>query len=265
LIGEEERQERIVEVRIAEKRFADPASGRERRILADLRLDLRRGEFVAVVGPSGCGKSTLLHLIAGLDTAFDGRVHWLGADVGARPRLGYVFQTPRLLPWLNVRDNIALVLDQPSRHRERIDALIRAMGLADFGHFHPHRLSVGMQRRAALARAFVTEPGLLLMDEPFVSLDAPTANQLRRLLLDVWDRDRSTVVLVTHDLREATTLADRILFMSACPAAIVADETVGVDRDRRSLESALEERYLELDRLFRRLYPAQEGATPSPR
>lgn len=263
--AKEQREQPILEVRIAEKCFADPTSGRERRVLADLRFDLYRGEFVAVVGPSGCGKSTLLHLIAGLDTLFDGRIGWLGPKGDVRPRLGYVFQTPRLLPWLNVRDNIALVLDQPSRERERIDALIGAMGLADFGHFHPHRLSVGMQRRAALARAFVTEPGLLLMDEPFVSLDAPTANQLRRLLLDVWDRDRSTVVFVTHDLREAATLADRILFMSACPAAIVADEAVTVNRDERNLDTALGERYAELERLFRRLYPTAPAAATGPR
>ncbi len=251
--------ERVAEVRIAEKRFPEPGSDGERTVLKDLRLDLGRGEFVAIVGPSGCGKSTLLHLIAGLDIAFEGEVRWLGTDGGARPRLGYVFQTPRLLPWLSVRENIALVLDHPCRHAERIDRLIGAMGLAEFAHYHPHRLSVGMQRRAALARAFVTEPALLLMDEPFVSLDGPTATQLRRLLLDAWDRDRSTVVFVTHDLREAAMLADRILFMSARPARIIAEETVDAAGDQRTRDSALVERYRELEQVFRGLYPEEQG------
>jgi NitT/TauT family transport system ATP-binding protein len=243
-----------LEVRIEAKRFADPSSGVERLILTDVRFDLSQGEFVAVIGPSGCGKSTLLHLVAGLDRHFDGRVHWASSAAGTQPRLGYVFQNPRLLPWLKVRANVGVGLEHPSRQLERIDTMLAAMGLAEFGHFHPKRLSVGMQRRAALARAFVIEPHLLLMDEPFVSLDAPTADQLRRLLLEVWGRQRSTVLFVTHDLREATLLADRILFLSACPATLVEEVRVGIPRAERFDEARVAERYAELRLGFDRLY-----------
>ncbi len=245
---------RALEVRIAAKRYADPNSGVERLILSDVRFDLYHGELVCVIGPSGCGKSTLLHLVAGLDGAFDGRVQWADTATGTRPRLGYVFQNPRLLPWLKVRANVGIGLEHPSRQAERIDAVLAAMGLAEFGHFHPKRLSVGMQRRAALARAFVIEPHLLLMDEPFVSLDAPTADQLRRLLLEAWERQRSTVLFVTHDLREATLLADRILFLSACPATLVEEVQVEIPRADRFDEARVAERYTELKQGFDRLY-----------
>lgn len=245
---------RALDIRIDRKRFADPSSGIERLVLADVRLELFHGEFVAVIGPSGCGKSTLLHLIAGLDPAFDGQIRWSDTATGTPPRLGYVFQNPRLLPWLDVRANVVIGLEDPSGHTARVDELLAAMDLAEFGHFHPNRLSLGMQRRAALARAFVIEPHLLLMDEPFVSLDAPTADQLRRLLLEVWGRQRSTVLFVTHDLREATLLADRILFLSACPARLVEEVQVEIPRTDRFDEARVAERYAELKLGFDRLY-----------
>ena len=134
-----------------------------------------------------------------------------------RSSMGYCFQNPRLLPWLTLRGNIDLVLDDPAARAAAVDTLLTTMGLAAVGHFPANRLSVGMQRRAALARAFAVQPRLLLMDEPFVSLDAPTAGQLRGLLLDLCERQRPTVIFVTHDLYEATLLADRLLFLSARP------------------------------------------------
>jgi NitT/TauT family transport system ATP-binding protein len=244
----------MLEIQIDRKRFVDLGSGTERVVLHDIHFTVETGTFVALVGPSGCGKSTLLHIVAGLDQDYQGRIQWPATKQGGEPRLGYVFQNPRLLPWLSVRDNIALVLDTPPHHTDRIDAILEAMGLAQFGDFHPNRLSVGMQRRAALARAFVLEPHLLLMDEPFVSLDVPTANQLRQLLLTVWSTHRSTVIFVTHDLHEATMLADQILFMSTPPAAIIAEVVVGIPRHERSLEAAVDERYRELKTLFDSLY-----------
>ena len=168
-------QPTLAEIRIAAKSFADSVT-RERRLVLDrIEIDLLAGEIVAIVGPSGCGKTTLLQLIAGLDTDFKGAIRWPGAADGQCPRLGYVFQNPRLLPWLSLRKNIELVLDAPARHRREVDALLNAMGLAEFDATLANRLSVGMQRRASLARAFAVQPQLLLMDEPFVSLDAPTA------------------------------------------------------------------------------------------
>jgi ABC-type nitrate/sulfonate/bicarbonate transport system ATPase subunit len=248
------RSEPLIDIRIDEKRFPEGDSGRGRLVLDRIRCALAPGELVALLGPSGCGKSTLLHIVAGLDRDFVGRIRWPGLRSEHPPRLGYVFQNPRLLPWLSVRDNIALVLDRPSAHAARIDSLLDAMGLADFRRLHANRLSVGMQRRAALARAFVVEPHLLLMDEPFVSLDAPTANQLRGLLLDVWDARRSNVLFVTHDLREATMLADRILFLSAPPARVIREESVGLPRESRKDQEAVAARYDQLARVFDALY-----------
>jgi ABC-type nitrate/sulfonate/bicarbonate transport system ATPase subunit len=248
-----------LDVRIDRKSFSDVGSGMDRVVLEDIRFAIRAGEFVALVGPSGCGKTTLLHIVAGLDRDYEGDIRWPDAGRGGAQRLGYMFQNPRLLPWLSVRANIALVLADPARHGDRIDAMIRAMGLEEFSHFHPNRLSVGMQRRAALARAFVVEPRLLVMDEPFVSLDLPTANQLRQLLLKVWDANRSTVIVVTHDLYEATTLADRILFLSTSPARIIGEVDVGLSRGRRTIETSVNDRYLDLKRLFDALYGADRS------
>jgi ABC-type nitrate/sulfonate/bicarbonate transport system ATPase subunit len=244
----------LAAIRIAAKSFADPVTGERRLVLDRIEIDLLAEEIVAIVGPSGCGKTTLLQLIAGLDTDFQGTIRWPGSADGQRPRLGYVFQNPRLLPWLSLRKNIELVLDAPVRHRREVDALLDAMGLAESGATLANRLSVGMQRRAALARAFAVQPRVLLMDEPFVSLDAPTAEQLRQLLLDTWDQHRPTLVFVTHDLREAVQLADRILFLSANPARLLDQINVGVPRGERLTGKHCEERYSELLRHFNRLY-----------
>jgi NitT/TauT family transport system ATP-binding protein len=181
-------------------------------------------------------------------------------DDGDR-RLGYVFQNPRLLPWLTVRNNIRLVLDDPNSAADRIDELLEIMELKGFADYYPNRISVGMQRRAALARAFAVEPRLLLMDEPFVSLDLPTANLLRSLLLRVWETHRSRCLFVTHDLREATQLADRILFLSRPPARVIANAEVLIPRGQRGVEQIIEARFKDLKHEFEALYglPAARG------
>jgi len=242
----------MLEIDIRSKHFATNPPHSERRVLDNIRFRLHAGEFLAVVGPSGCGKSTLLNIIAGLDKDFNGRID----ATAAKPvTLGYVFQNPRLLPWLSVRDNITLVLDDPSAKQHQIDSLLEATGLSQFSHYHSTQLSLGMQRRAALARAFVVEPSLLIMDEPFVSLDDPTACQLRRLLLEILAVQRTTAIFVTHDLREATMLADRILFLSASPASIIGEAWVELSRESRTDEAAVDTRYAKLKRLFARMYP----------
>ncbi|MFQ5783312.1 MAG: ABC transporter ATP-binding protein [Alphaproteobacteria bacterium] len=220
---------------VREKRYPARPPQPALTALAGLSLGLDEGEFVCVFGPSGCGKTTLLHIVAGLDAEFDGTVAF--AD-GRRPTLGYVFQTPRLLPWRSVRENIALVL--PPGADAEADALIEAVELAGFGDAYPGRLSLGMQRRAALARAFAVHPGLLLMDEPFVSLDEPTARRLRLLLHDIWRSRPATVLFVTHNLREAIELADRIVFLSSRPGKVVAETPVGLSRAARADEAAVE-------------------------
>jgi ABC-type nitrate/sulfonate/bicarbonate transport system ATPase subunit len=195
--------------------------------LADLAFAVPAGQFLCIVGPSGCGKTTLLSIVAGLDRDFEGTV-----GRGADTRIGFVFQTPRLMPWLSARDNVRLALDPPPREEGRAEALLREMNLNSQLDSYPGHLSGGQQRRVALARAFVNEPELLLLDEPFTSLDAPTAQQLRDLLLALWQKQRPTVLFVTHDLREALSLGDRILFLSAGPGRVVLDLPVELARPR---------------------------------
>lgn len=197
------------------------------------------GEVVALVGPSGCGKTTALGIIAGLDRAFEGTV-----SIGPRPdgepaRLGYVFQEPRLLPWRTVRQNLLLALPKSRRLGSAVDLMLEAMELSALADLFPTQLSLGMARRVALARAFVVEPDLLLMDEPFVSLDEPTAVKLRALLVRMLERRPATVLLVTHNLREALALADRLLILTPSPGRVVAEVPVGIPRGSRD-DAAIE-------------------------
>jgi NitT/TauT family transport system ATP-binding protein len=235
----------VLSVDIDRKRFASPGSDERRVVLADLRLALAEGELLCLVGPSGCGKSTLLNIINGLDQEVEGRVTLSegvhGGDVAT------VFQNPRLMPWLTVLDNVCLVLNGSTAAETQARNLLAEMGLGDVLDVYPNRLSGGMQRRVALARAFAIEPRLLLMDEPFVSLDMPAANRLRAMLIELWRIRRTTVLFVTHDLREALALADRVLFMSASPGSVVLEQRVDLPRPR-SLNGdgviALQERLL---------------------
>lgn len=208
-------------------------------LFEDFRLTLPAGGFTALVGPSGCGKSTLLNMIAGLDTDFDGAVR-LPSVRGGDPVLGYVFQTPRLLPWYTVAENLGLVLHRRPGWEALAAAWLRDVGLEGQGGIYPARLSGGMARRAALARAFAVEPDLLLMDEPFVSLDAPTARRLRGLLAGILQAHPTTVLFVTHDLREAMALADRILFLSAAPVGVLLDLPVTLGAVERADDDAVE-------------------------
>src|SRR5262249_51068966 len=191
----------------------------------DVNFTVQPGSFVVITGPSGSGKSTLLNIVAGLDKDFEGKI-----DLGSRGDNGltYVFQSPRLLPWRTVYENIALALPPGDARLARIPEILQRVGLTDAAAAYPEMISLGMQRRAALARAFVLEPEVLLMDEPFVSLDDPTAQGLRELLVELWSRRPTTVLFVTHDRAEAVMLATRILRLSAGPAAIVGDIPVSL-------------------------------------
>jgi NitT/TauT family transport system ATP-binding protein len=226
-----------LEVDIRLKRF--PAVGQVPPVTAlkELRLSVTAGEFVCVLGPSGCGKTTLLNIVAGLDRDFDGQVS-LPAHGSHRPVIGYVFQQPRLLPWRTVDENLRLVLRPEQAASTIIDDLLDATGLAAFRHAYPERLSVGMSRRVALARAFAVEPSLLLMDEPFVSVDETTADRLRHLLLDIWQRRPTTVLFVTHDTREAALLADRVVVMTPSPGTMRA--LIDIDTPRRDRQATLD-------------------------
>jgi ABC-type nitrate/sulfonate/bicarbonate transport system ATPase subunit len=228
---------RELRVTVLQKSFTGP-DGAPRIVLRDTDFRMGLDEFVAVVGPSGAGKTTLLKIIAGLDRAFVGSVQFTGPD-GAAPPIGFVFQEPRLLPWRSVLENITLVLP-PHGDRAAAMRLLGEVGLADFADALPPQLSLGMARRVALARALAIEPELLLMDEPLVSLDRATADRLRALLLALWRARPCGVVFVTHDLRDAVALADRILLFSAAPGRLVADIAVPLAREHRGDAAAVD-------------------------
>ncbi|MEO1159203.1 MAG: ATP-binding cassette domain-containing protein [Pseudomonadota bacterium] len=203
----------------------------ELNAIENIEIEIAGNEFVAVLGPSGCGKTTMLQIAAGLDEDYAGSVHY--AD-GLKDSMAYVFQSPTLLPWRTVRQNIELVFPHPKAHAQAIASALDAVGLAGSEDIYPSQLSMGMQRRAALARAFVLQPQLLLMDEPFVSLDEPLAARLRDLLQTMLAGNPASVLFVTHDWREAVSLADRLIFLSPGPARITGELTVSLNRQQRS-------------------------------
>jgi NitT/TauT family transport system ATP-binding protein len=213
--------------------------------LAETSLRIAHGEFVALVGPSGCGKSTILKLVAGTLTASKGNVFVAGREIGANPvRIGMAFQNPTLLPWLNIRDNVMLPLKivppfkqafsekRKSEYRDRVEASLAQVGLAGFGDKFPWQLSGGMQQRASLCRALIHDPTLLLLDEPFGALDQFTREELWEIMQNLWIEKRPTVLLVTHDLKEAAYLASRICVMQARPGRIIEDSVVPFARPR---------------------------------
>ncbi|MFL4997128.1 ABC transporter ATP-binding protein [Microvirga tunisiensis] len=208
-----------------------------RRIFEGFHLSVDPGAFVCLLGQSGIGKTTLLNMISGLDTDYSGRIEFHGEP---KPRMGYVFQTPRLLPWRTVLENILLPLPSTESARETALDLLAGMGISDTQDVYPERLSLGMQRRVALARAFAIGPDVLLMDEPFTSLDESTADRLRDLLIAMLAQRPATVLFVTHDSRDAIRMAERILVLSGSPAHAVKDVSVGMNLDERLDKGAVE-------------------------
>lgn len=209
-----------IALEISAKTYPAQPGSPAREIFRGFRLDVARGEFLALLGPSGLGKTTLLNIVAGLDTDYRGSVRF----APARPRIAYAFQNPRLLPWRSVLDNVALVLPAGEPGRAAALDMLGEVELGEFAGAFPERLSLGQQRRVALARAFAVEPDILLMDEPFTSLDEATASRLRDLLRRLLARRPATVMFVTHDSREAAELASRIVRLEGAPVRIVSDE-----------------------------------------
>ncbi len=229
-----------LDIEIREKLYPPVGRAPAHLALRDLRISLQGSEFVCVLGPSGCGKTTLLNCIAGLDESYTGRITLPSGRAGPRPVIGYVFQNPRLLPWRTVVENIELVLGPEQARSGLVDELLAATGLEAFRHAYPGRLSLGMERRVALVRAFAVQPDLMLLDEPFVSLDEPTARRLRLMLVEIWQNRPTTVIFVTHDLREAIQLADRIVLLSPAPGTVRADIPVTIGRGDRGQPDAIE-------------------------
>ncbi|WP_264740476.1 ABC transporter ATP-binding protein [Cytobacillus firmus] len=194
----------------------------EVQALKDIHLDVENGELITIIGPSGCGKSTLLKIIAGLDNEVSGIVEIDGKEVrGPSIDKGFIFQEPRLFPWHTVEKNIASNFTLRNKEvRDKVKELIQLVKLEGFARAYPRELSGGMAQRAAIARALLRNPKVLLLDEPFGALDAFTRSHMQEVLLDIWQKNRSTMLFVTHDIDEAIYLADRVVIMNARPGSI---------------------------------------------
>jgi NitT/TauT family transport system ATP-binding protein len=245
-------------IELAAIRMTFASEGRPLVVLDGFDLTISPGEFVCLVGPSGCGKTTLLHLIAGLRRPVVGTIHVSGKEVrGPGADRGMVFQDYALFPWRTVVENVEFGpkirgVPAETRRRKAIE-LIRLTGLAGFERSYPHELSGGMRQRVAVARALANDPDVLLMDEPFASVDALTRLTLQEELTRVWSVARTTVVFVTHSVDEAVFLADRVIAMTARPSRVATDLRVDLERPRKWAD-------LEHDQRFARLKGLALGA-----
>ncbi|MGD8622901.1 MAG: ABC transporter ATP-binding protein [Anaerolineae bacterium] len=234
--------------------------------LEGVKIAVAHGEFVAIVGPSGCGKSTLLRILGGLLTPTEGDVYLEGERLATpRRRVAYVFQNINLMPWRTVLRNVTLPLEvariPATEAAQRAQNLLLLVGLEGFEGAYPRQLSGGMAQRVAIARALVAEPDVLLLDEPFGSLDALSREQMNLELLRIWRARKVTAVMVTHDLREAIFLADRVLVMSPRPGAIQAEVVVDLPRPR-TLEVIYTEFFGALSRRVREAVRTPRGRSP---
>lgn len=225
------------------------------RALRDISFGVRAGEFVTLLGPSGCGKTTLLRILGGLLEPAGGEIY-IDGRLLSKPRreVGFVFQAPSLLPWRTVLRNVTLPLEIQKQNsllaKEKALELLELVGLSGFENAYPHELSGGMQQRVSIARALIQDPSILLLDEPFGSLDAITREQMNLELLRIWEASEKTVVMVTHDIQEAIFLADRVLIMSPRPGHIEAIIPIDLPRPRRP-EMVYREGF---ETLFRRVH-----------
>lgn len=216
----------MLNVDIAERIF-NTSDGQSLHAIGRLKFSLEPNSFTVIVGPSGCGKTTTLRMILGLDTGYKGSI-----STELDKNMAAVFQEPRLLPWRTVEQNVRLALPKDKKNTP-LNKLFDSLGLTEVRKFYPSQLSLGLARRAAIARAFAVQPSLLILDEPFVSLDEPTAERLRALLLDVWQARPTTVLMVTHNVREAAELADKIMVFSQRPTQLLNTIEINTPREQR--------------------------------
>ena len=224
-------------IKIEEKSFINKHNNTRIKVLKDINIKINSMEFVCIVGPSGCGKTTLMNMIGGLIKTENQILQLNNSKQNFDQNFGYVFQTSRLLPWLTVRENVALVCDKNLINDDKIDGILESFGLKDFINYYPKSISGGMRRRVSLARAFINNPKVLLMDEPFVSLDQPTAENLYEVLVNYWQKNPTTIILITHVLKEAILLGDRVLFFSKNPGTVVFDYKVKSKRNPLSIDN----------------------------
>lgn len=249
-----------VELRGLSRIFGDGGAGSVEALRA-VDLSIAPGSFTALIGPSGCGKTTILRILAGLDQATAGQVGFPGLPAGDSPRIGYCFQEPRLLPWRSVAANVALPLELEgvgkAERRLRAATAIGKVELAGFMKARPAALSGGMRMRAAVARAIVGNPQLLLLDEPFGALDEVTRYRLDEMLHELWLRERVTTILVTHSIPESVFLAERVVVLSPRPGRIIGE--VAVDLPERTPEVRATDRFAQLVREVYRMLLAAMG------
>jgi NitT/TauT family transport system ATP-binding protein len=234
-IPEQNKTTSTLQLRGIEKYFEKSNQG-EVLVLDNIDIDLEEGSFVSLIGPSGCGKTTLMNIIAGMIQPTSGTIMMDNEEISPDKRsIGYIFQEPRLLDWKTVQENIEFALKArgiEENKRNRIDKYLNMVGLGEEKNSYPSRLSGGMKQRVSIARALAIEPEIILMDEPFSSLDEITARNLRQELLDIWQEEQKTIVFVTHDLNEAVFLSDYIYMMEASPGQIFAQKSVDISRPR---------------------------------
>ena len=234
-----------------------------------LRFGVQENEFLCIAGPSGCGKTTLLDILCGLLAPSEGQVLIDGGRADPkRHNISFVFQEPSTLPWLTVWDNIAMGLRIKGRTEAEIKAtvaeIILTVNLTGYERYYPHQISGGMKQRVAIARAFATEADLVLMDEPFVSLDQPTRERMQQEVLDIWQHHKRTIIFVTHNLEEAVFLGDRVIILSAKPARIVADIAIGLPRPRDPLSTEFTALRARCVRLLQEVHAKGNGAASAP-
>ncbi len=227
------------EIIIKNKSFLNKHDSSTVEVLKNINIKIKSNEFVCIVGPSGCGKTTLMNIIGGLIEGENQKLTFDKKELEINENFGYVFQTSRLLPWLTVEENIELVCDGDKESKKRIHKLLSDFNLKEFKNYYPKSISGGMRRKVSLARALVRNPKVLLMDEPFVSLDQPTSESLYSVLVNYWKNNPLTIILITHNLKEAILLGDRILFFSKRPASVVYDYKVKSNRNKLSIDDKL--------------------------
>ena len=238
-------------INIKKKSFVNPNDNTTIDVLKNINIKIKSKEFVCIVGPSGCGKTTLMNIIGGLIDANDQKFKKEQLDLKSNGDFGYVFQTSRLLPWLTVKENIELVCEENEKYIERIEFLLSEFDLHEFKNYYPKSISGGMRRKVSLARALIKEPQILLMDEPFVSLDQPTAESLYSVLIKYWQKNPITIILITHNLKEAILLGDRIIFFSKRPASVVYDHKIKSKTEGLSIDNnEIQKEYDQLKKKF---------------
>jgi len=240
----------IIELRGVAKLFRRPGAAEPLLALDNVSLDIGQDQFISIVGPSGCGKTTLLRLINGLVQPDRGAVRVNGLPPRPGPEIGFVFQTFRLIPWATVADNVGFVLSlngmPKGELRDRTGHYLSLVGLSRFADAYPSELSGGMKQRVALARALASEPRILLMDEPFASIDAQTRELMQMELMRIWSGHKGIVVFITHSVDEAVLLSDRVVLMAPRPGRVIATYDVDMPRPRWDYDVRARPEYIEL-------------------